>query len=696
MRHKLAARFLAVAILAALVVLAEPASAATPPATPHPFGIRDLQGFDRISDPQPSPRGDRIAFVVRTTDFAANRGRNDLWWMRADGTGLTRLTTSEAADTEPRWAPDGRTLFFLSTRSGASQVWSLSLDGGEPQPVTSLPLDVSSLVVSPDGERLLFSLEVFVDCPTLACTAERLAQRAAKGAATGKLYEGGVGFFRHWDAWSEGRRNHLFALPLAVGEPVDLTRGMDADVPSRPFGGAEEIAVSPDGGTVIFAARVAGREEPWSTDFDLYQVPIDGGQPPKNLTDGNPAWDTQPVFSPDGKSLAYLAMTRPGYEADRFHVRLRDLLSGAERELAAAWDRSPNGLVFSPDGRTLYATAADLGNVPLFAIDVASGEVAKLVRDGHVRDPRVMGDRVVFGRDSLRSPVELWSVGRDGAGLVQLTHVDAEKLAKVELGEPAPFHFTGAGGDTVHGWVVKPVGFRAGQRYPLAFLIHGGPQGSFNNEMHYRWNPQVFAGAGYAVVTVDFHGSTGYGQAFTDAIQGEWGGKPFVDLQQGLAAALQQNPWIDGDRACALGGSYGGYMTNWIAGNWPDRFRCLVTHDGIFDLREAYYATEELWFPEHEFGGSYWERPQDYERWNPASFVAKWKTPMLVVHGENDYRLPVTHGIAAFNALQRRGIPGEFLYFPDENHWVLKPSNSVQWYDTVLAWLGRWTKPAAQ
>lgn len=675
-----------------LLILALPAVAADP----HPFTVRDLLAMRRITDPQPSPRGDRVAFVVRTTDLEANRGRTDLWMVNADGTGLTRLTSDPAPDGNPRWAPDGQSLYFLSSRSGSNQVWRLPMGSGtagEPVQVTHLPLDADNLTVSPDGSRLAFSLEVYPDCPTVACTRERLDQKA-KTQASGKLYQGDAGFFRHWDTWSEGLRNHLFTLPVSgAGDPVDLTRGMNADSPSRPFGGTEEYAFSPDGRTMVFAARDAGREEPWSTNFDLYSVPADGSQGPRNLTRANLAWDTQPVFSPDGKTLAYLAMTRPGFESDRFHIRLRDLATGRERVLAEPWDRSSNGVVFSADGRTLYTTAADVAQTPLFAIDVATGKVTKLVAQGHVHDPKLAGDRLVFGLDTLRGPVELFSVRPDGSAPTPLTHINQEAVAAARMGDSELFSFQGAGGDTVWGWITRPADFQPGRKYPLAFIIHGGPQGSFNNEFHYRWNPQVYAGAGYAVVSVDFHGSTGYGQAFTDAIRMDWGGKPLVDLQKGLAAALARSPWIDGDRACALGASYGGFMINWIQGNWPGRFKCLVDHDGTFDQRMMYYSTEELWFPEWELGGPYWKNPAMYEKNNPVNFVDRWKTPMLVVHGGLDYRIPVTQGIAAFNTLQRKGIPSQFLYLPDENHWVLKPANSILWHDTVLAWLDRWLKP---
>jgi dipeptidyl aminopeptidase/acylaminoacyl peptidase len=355
--------------------------------------------------------------------------------------------------------------------------------------------------------------------------------------------------------------------------------------------------------------------------------------------------------------------------------------------------------VISADGRTLYTTADDVGQTPLFAIDIASGKVQKLVAEGHADGPALAGNRLVFALDNLRSPAELYTVHADGSGLTQITHVNEKRLAAVRMGEPEQFHFQGAGGDTVYGWVVKPADFQPGKRYPIAFLIHGGPQGSFDNHFHYRWNAEVYAGAGYAVVMIDFHGSTGYGQAFTDSISKDWTGRPFQDLQLGLAAAIARYPWLDGDHACALGASYGGFMTYWIEGNWPDRFRCVVTHDGVFDQRMMYYATEELWFPEWEQGAPYWQNAAAYEKVNPVLFVDRWKSPMLVIHDGLDYRIPITQGIGAFTALQRRGVPSEFLTFPDENHWVLKPGNVRAWYQTVFAFLGQhvlaepWARP---
>ncbi|UCG58766.1 MAG: S9 family peptidase, partial [Phycisphaerales bacterium] len=423
-----------------------------------------------------------------------------------------------------------------------------------------------------------------------------------------------------------------------------------------------------------------------------YLVPVDGSKPPRCLTDRNRAWDTHPVFSPDGETLAYLAMARPGYESDRFRIVLRPWPRGKARILTENWDRSPSSLCWSADGETIYATARNLGQKSLFAVSVETGQVRTVVEAGSVSSPAVAGDRVVFGHSSLGGPTEIHSVNPDGADLRAITEINATKLAAARTGRFEQFTFEGWNDETVYCYVVKPIDFNPDNKYPVAFLIHGGPQGSFGNSFHYRWNPQAYAGAGYAAVMVDFHGSIGYGQAFCDSIRGDWGGKPLEDLKKGLAAALKRYPWMDAERVGALGASFGGYMINWIAGNWPDRFRCLVNHDGNIDERMAYFDTEELWFPEWDHLGTPWDNPSGYEKHNPVNFVKNWQTPMLVVHGAQDFRVADTQGLGTFNALQRLGVPSKLLYFPDESHWVLKPNNSILWHETVLAWLDQWLK----
>ena len=655
----------------------------------RPFSVHDMLAMSRISDPQVSPDGKWVVFAVRETDLEANCGRNDLWVVAGDGGGLRRLTSHPQSDTNPRWGPDSRTVWFLSNRSGSSQVWRISVDGGEAEQVTREPLDVGNLVVSPNGRYIAYTMEVFPDCKTPQDTCSRIEQQG-KDKASGRIYE--QLFVRHWDTWEDGRRSHLFVRPVAGGSAVDVMSGMNADTPSQPFGGPEEIAFTPDGREIVFAARNVGASEAQSTDFDLYMAPADGSKPPTCLTEDNEAWDTQPAFSPDGKTLAYLAMSRPGYEADQFRIVLRDWPAGARRVLAEGWDRSASSITWSADGRTIYAIAANVGQESLFSIDVKSGKIGTIVKEGTVHALSVAGDHIIYSLSHLRSPAELYCVQADGSSSRQLTRINAEKIAAARMGDCEQFSFHGWNDETVYGYVVKPADFDAAKKYPVAFLIHGGPQSSFGNVFHYRWNAQAFAGAGYAVVMVDFHGSTGYGQAFCDAIRGDWGGKPLADLQKGLAAALERYPWMDGGRVGALGASFGGYMVNWIAGRWPDRFRCLVNHDGSLDERMSYFDTEELWFPEWDHRGTPWDNPAGYEDQNPLRFVGNWKTPMLVIHGGQDFRVPLTQGLGTFTVLQRRGIPGKLLYFPDENHWVLKPHNSILWHQTVIAWLDRWLK----
>ena len=653
----------------------------------HPFSVHDMLAMERISDPQISPDGSRLVFGVRVTDLQANRGRTDLWMVDSDGGNLRQLTSHEGSESNARWSPDGRSLFFLAARSGTSQVWRLPLDGGEAEQMTEEPIDLPGFALSPDGEHIAYSMDVFVDCETVQCTRERLDSEAESPAA-GRVYDRLL--VRHWDTWKDGRRSHLFVRPLTGGVAVDVMRGFDADCPSKPFGGPEEYTFTPDSRALVFSARDAGREEAWSTNFDLYLSPIDGTGDIVNLTAANLAWDTAPLFSPDGKTLAYLAMTRPGFEADRFRVVVRPWPEGEMRTVTEDWDRSPSALAWSADSRELYASAADLGQRSLFAVDVATGGVRTLVDEGTVRSFGIAGQRIVYSLDYLTSPTEIYSIAADGSDSRRLTRMNDDRVAATRMGEPEQFTFSGWNDETVHAYVVKPVDFDPEIRYPVAFLIHGGPQGSFGNDFHYRWNPQAYAGAGYGVVMVDFHGSVGYGQDFTDSISGDWGGKPLEDLQKGLQAALERYPWLDGDRVAALGASYGGYMVNWIAGQWPDRFRCLVNHDGNLDEQMAYYDTEELWFPEWERGGPPWERPDEYQKHNPINHVGEWKTPMLVIHSALDYRVVDTQGISTFTALQRRGIASKLLYFPDESHWVQKPHNSIQWHETVIDWIDQW------
>lgn len=662
-------------------------------AEPRGFTATDLVQLDRVGSPALSPDGKTVAYTLREADLAANKARTGLWRVPVAGGAPQRLTGTSSTDVEPQWSADGQWLYFLSTRSSSMQVWRLPMAGGEAQQVTDYPLDIGSYKLSPSGKALALSMDVFVGCDTLECTTAKL-QKQPGDKTSGMVYDGV--FMRHWDTWSDGRRSQLFYTPLdaygqTADEPIRISGGLDGDVPSKPFGDASEYAFAPDGKSVVFSMRVAGREEAWSTNFDLYRAGLDGKAAPKNLTEANKAWDTAPVFSADGKSLYYLAMKRPGFEADRFAIMAMPVGGGTPREIAPDWDRSAGGMSLSPDGKLLYVTADDLGQHPLFAVSIADGSVKRVADRGTIAGYSVGKAGIVLARDTLTAAADLYFEPATGGAERQLTDVNKARLADVRFGDYQQFSFSGWNDETVHGYVVKPWNYQKGRKYPVAFIIHGGPQGSMGDHFHYRWNPQTYAGQGMAVVFIDFHGSSGYGQAFTDAISQHWGDRPLEDLQKGWAAAQTQFDFLDGDRACALGASYGGYMTYWIAGVWNQPWKCFVDHDGVFDNRMMGYATEELWFSEWENGGTPYDNPEGYEKFNPINHVKDWRVPMLVIHGELDYRIPSSQGMAAFTALQRKGIPSQFLYFPDENHWVLKPQNSVQWHETVNAWLKRWT-----
>ena len=695
-RNAFAHSILAAALLAALpsTVLAERA-----------FTARDLATLDRYSSPTLSPDGRRLVFAKREVDFDANKSTTSLWiedLVARDAAPPVRLTPEGWNVNSPAFSPDGTTVYFLSAKGGSSQLYAIPAAGGEPRQVTAMALDIGGFQVSPDGARVAFNAEAFLDCGgNLACSTATLDARD-EDPATGVVFD--RMFVRHWDAWNDGRLNRVFVAQLpAAGPPVAtaiaVAPDVVGDVPSRPFGDSSEYTWAPDGRSLVLSAREANASEPWTTDFDLYRVDVDGAAPSVNLTPDNDAWDTGATFSADGSKLYYLAMQRPGFEADRFRIVELDVASGARRVLTEDWDRSAGGLALSADGRTLYTTTSDVGEHPLFAVDVATGDVTELVGDGNVGSVEVAGGTLAFTRNGFKTGDVVYVSDADGEPLRAITPTAAEMLPGVQFADFEQFSFEGWNGETVHGYVGKPWDYEAGRQYPVAFLIHGGPQGSFGNGWSYRWNPQTYAGQGYAVVMIDFHGSVGYGQAFTDAISQHWGDRPLEDLQKGWAAAQDRYAFLDGANACALGASYGGYMVNWIAGNWhtpaSGQWKCLVNHDGILDTRMMGYATEELWFTEWENGGTPFDVPENYERFNPINHVDEWRVPMLVVHGALDYRIPVSQGLATFTALQRQGIESKFLYFPDENHWVLKPHNSVLWHETVNDWLRAHLAPAA-
>ncbi len=676
------------ALLPLCLLTAMPSLAAT-----RGLDVRDMIALDRVSSPLLTADGGNVIFAKRVvgTDSKASTGLY-----------IRNLRTRDLAPPKPLtpagWnvnsaalSADGQTVYFLSARNGSQQLYAQPTTGGTPRQMTDFPVDVDSFHVSPQGDRVAFSSGVFQDCGSdLACTSKKLdAHKARKN--TGEVFDNL--FVRHWDTWADGRRNTLFVAPLPAGKAAAvkgasaISATLAGDAPSKPFGGNDDFTWSPDGKSVVAAIRVAGKQEPWSTNFDLYRLDAEGKQAPVNLTAANPAWDAGPVFSADGKTLYYRAMKRPGFEADRFGLMAMDVATGKTGEIAPKWDRSAGEIVLSGDGTLIYTSADDMGEHRLFGVDIATGTAEVVADGGSIGSPVIAGTTLAYTKNSLKSGDQIIVAAFDGANPREITPSAGEMLPDVAFGDYEQFQFKGWNNETVHGYVVKPYNYQEGKSYPVAFLIHGGPQGSFGNGWSYRWNPQTYAGQGYAVVMIDFHGSTGYGQAFTDAISQHWGDRPLEDLQKGWAAAQKQYPFLNGDKACALGASYGGFMVNWIAGNWNEPWKCLVNHDGVFDQRMMGYATEELWFTEWEQGGTPYEKAANYEKFNPVNHVADWKKPILIVHGQLDYRIPVEQGLAAFTAAQRQGIESKFLYFPDENHWVLKPQNSVQWHDTVNGWL---------
>jgi len=670
---------------------------ASAPASARPMTATDLAMMKRVGAPAVSRDGRWLVYQLRETDLANNRGRLDLWLLDLNRPGAQAVKIASGAEHnehDPRFSGDGRWLYFLSGASGSEQVWRVSLPGGRPQQVTRVAGGVAGYLPAPSGDRLAVWAERDLRCRDLACEG---VPAPAKGRGSGRAYD--EVFARHWDQWeTPGTYSRIFVLPLingrAEGNGVAAAPNLRGHAPTRPFGGTEEVAWSPDGRTLFFTLREAGRSEVLSTDLDIYAVR--DGAAPQNLTHANQALDTHPAVSPDGRWLAYTAMARPGYEADRQILYLRDLQSGAVRSVTGKWDRSVQSIAWAPDGRSLLVTAQEVLDTPLFRVDVASGQVTRLTQGGTVGNVTPLRDgSIVYTLNSVEVPDDIWRLPAGGGAPQRLTNLNAALLAELDPVSARRFSFAGANGDRVWGQIVKPA--TMSRALPVAYIIHGGPQGSFNNSWSYRWNPRLFSAPGYASVSVDFHGSTGYGQAFTDAINRDWGGKPLEDLRLGLAAAGRQDPQLDVANACALGGSYGGYMVNWIAGRWPEGFKCLVSHAGVFDLRAMSYETEELWFTEWEFGGPYYDddAAEVMERWNPVHHVENWRTPILFIHGERDFRVPYTQSIAGFTAAQRRGVTSRLVMYPDENHWILKPWNSIQWYREIHSWLQRYLQPGA-
>jgi dipeptidyl aminopeptidase/acylaminoacyl peptidase len=706
--------------------------------TRHPFTFEDMMKLKRVGEPEVSPDGKWVIFSVVDVELEANTKTPHVWIVPTAGGQEREIIADQDAD-RPRWAPNGKRFAFMSTKTGGSQVWSADFDGKTGtvtwvHKVTSIPTEAGGELWSPDGKTILFTSDVYPECDGDPVAEEECNAKKVEEAANSKvkalIFDHLL--YRHWNAYKEGKRTHIFALnanfqihivlgrpeEIITARPIDLTPG-DYDAPVFSLGGQDDYAFSPDGQEICYTSN-HDKNPAASTNNDLWIVPVSGGAA-KNITADNPASDSSPLYSPDGRYIAYRAQQRPGYESDRFQLMLYDRKTGDKKNLTEDFDHWVGSFAWAPDSQTIYFSAEHKRHSLIYAIGGSSGNSASSARTlvgGFDDDVAVTpdGKKLVFSRNSIAAPNEIHEAdatepgcpsktgdvdrGKENCSLSKdwaLTHVNDRLLSQIAMSDAEPFWFKGAKGDDVEGSLVKPPNFDASKKYPVKFLIHGGPQGAWGDDWSFRWNPELFASptsstsSGYVVIMINFHGSTGYGQKFIDAINGDWGGAPFEDLMKGLDYAEKTYPFIDKDRECALGASYGGYMINWIMGH-TDRFKCLVSHDGMFNAESAWGTTEELWFNNWEFKGTPYDNRAGYEKWSPHQYAKNFKTPTLVIHGQRDYRLDVSEGLQLFTTLQMEGVPSKMLYFPDEGHWVLKPQNSRLWYETVNAWVDQWTK----
>jgi dipeptidyl aminopeptidase/acylaminoacyl peptidase len=658
--------------------------------TKRPMTFDDLTAIKRIGDAQISPDGSRVAYVVTDVDKNLNRGKRSVWAVPTSGGPPQQLITSDKNDYSPRWSADGKWIAFLSTREGAPQIFvadAANPGASNPRKVTSVPEGVGEFIWSPNGKKFAFTTDVYPECGNLNCVAKRgeaEEKSKVKAVIADRL------LYRHWDSFKRGKRSHLFVVSSEGGEPKDLTPG-DYDVPPFSLGDPTAFDFAPDSSEIVFA-RNTDKVEATSTNNDLFIVSAGGGEA-KRITGNNPGSDTTPRYSPDGKYIAYRSQARNGYESDRFRLMLHDRKSGASKELSTGFDRWVGELVWAPDSQNIFIGAEDRGR-ELIGVASINGGVKPLIANTASNGISLSGDgkTLAFTRSSLAAPAEVFAANSSGSDARQLTQANANLLAQLDLNKAEDFEFDGALNAKIHGFIVKPPQFDKAKKYPMVLLIHGGPQGAWPDSWGYRWNYQMWAARGYVTVLINPHGSTGYGQAFTEEISGDWGGAAYEDLMRGVDHVIKLG-YVDPNRLGAAGGSYGGYMVNWILGH-TDRFKALVSHAGVYNLTSM-YATEELWFADWEFKGAPWDNPELYTKWSPHLSAKNFKTPTLVIHGELDYRVPVGEGLQLFSTLQRKGVPSKLLYYPDEGHWILKPQNSELWYKTVLDWFDQWLKPNA-
>lgn len=674
-------------LVAALLALALYA----PAQTKHPLTFEDMMSLKRIDEPVISPNGRWVAFAAQDVNLEANTRTRHIWVVPVAGGEARKITNDPAGEERPRWAPDGKQFLYISSKEGGSQVWIADFDAATgavtaTRKLTSISTGAEGGLWSPDGANILFVSSVYPDCPDDACNRQRdegKSKSKVKASIFNKL------LFRHWSTYTQFKRSHLFVVPVAGGTPRDITPG-DHDVPPFNLGGQDLYTFSTDGKEVAFTSNI-DEVEATSTNNEIFVVPVGGGSAKKIST--SPGADGAPLYSPDGKYIAWRMQVRAGYESDRWRLVVYERSSGKITNLTESFDRWVDSFVWAHDSRRLYFSGEDKGEAPIFTVAIDGGAVSEVVR-GHNGALAMTPDgaTLLFTRDSAKAPAEIYAFDLKAAAKSArpVTKLNDAVLSQIQMSELESFWFTGAERARVHGFLVKPPNFNPAQKYQVKFLIHGGPQGAWGDSWSYRWNSQLFAASGYVVVLINPRGSTGYGQKFIDEINRDWGGRVYVDLMTGLDYVERTYPYIDKNRECALGASYGGYMVNWILGH-TDRFKCLVSHDGIFNTESMWGTTEELWFPNWEFGGPPWTARATYRKWSPHEFAPNFKTPTLVIHGQLDYRVDVSEGFQLFTTLQALKVPSRMLYFPDEGHWVLKPQNSQLWYKTVNEWVERHT-----